>query len=291
MKASILINNYNYQNYVENAIRSCLSQTYKNVEIILYDDGSTDKSLEIINQFADKIQIISRENYKKGHCWNQIHAVNEAFKQSTGDVIFLLDSDDCFFPEKVERVMAEFKAQPDIVAVQHPFRLINEKDEFIKLLKRPIFSDIDILKSIYFTKRQDFYFTQTSGLCFSRAFMEQVLPLPEDDLPLIAVDIRLSRLALFAGRIVTLRDKLAAYRVHTSNHSAALKDRSYYQEYDRQNIAFLNRLAKRHNKPEFKYGNTLVAYTKVILLLAISGMQFEDKVEFMKSWVSSFLNK
>jgi len=291
MKASVLINNYNYQTYVGNAISSSLSQTYPDVEIIVYDDGSTDKSLDIINQFSDKITIISRENYKKGHCWNQIHAVNEAFKQSTGDVIFLLDSDDCFFPEKIERVMEVFKAQPDTIAVQHPFRLINEKDEFIKLLKRPIFSDIDILKSIYFTKRQDFYFTQTSGLCFSRGFMEQVLPLPEDDLPLIAVDIRLSRLALFAGKIVTLRDKLAAYRVHTSNHSSALKDKSYYQEYDRQNITFLNRLARLHNKPEFKYGNTLIAYTKVVFLLTFSNMQLEDKVDFVKSWVSSFLNK
>ncbi len=291
MRASVLINNYNYKPYVARAISSCLNQTYPDVEVILYDDGSTDGSLEVIREFSDKIQIIARPNHKRGHCWNQINAVNEAFKLSTGEVIFLLDSDDWFFPDKIEKVMEVFRKQPGLAGVQHPFRLVNEEDEFIKKLKRPIFSEVDILSAIYHTKRQDFYFTQTSGLCFSRSFLQQALPIQEDGLDLIAVDIRLSRMALFAGPVITLRDKLAAYRIHTKNHSSALKDKQYYQAYNTQNIEFFNRLARANNKPEFKEGNRFVAYTKVILLLLRSPMKPAQKVEFIKSWIDSFLNK
>jgi glycosyltransferase involved in cell wall biosynthesis len=291
MKASILINNYNYKPYVTKAITSCLSQTYRDIEVILYDDGSTDGSLDEIDQFSDKITIMPNKNYSKGHCWNQINAVNEAFKKSNGEIIFLLDSDDWFFPDKVEKVMKIFKEKPELVAVQHPFQLVDENDKFLPRLKRPIFTDINILEAMYFTKRQDFFFTQTSGLCFQRSFLEKTLPLPEDDLPLICVDIRLSRMAMFAGKIHTIGEKLAAYRIHTLNHSSALKDAAYLQQYDVQHVEFFNRLARANNLPDFKTGNNIISYFKVLLQLVKSGMKPDRKIAFLKSWVNSYLQK
>ncbi len=61
-KVTIYILNYNYSKYVAKAIESALSQTYKNLEILVIDDGSTDDSLEIIHKYSDRLQIIEQNN-------------------------------------------------------------------------------------------------------------------------------------------------------------------------------------------------------------------------------------
>jgi glycosyltransferase involved in cell wall biosynthesis len=291
MKASILINNYNYEKYLEKAIESALNQTYKNIEVIVYDDGSKDNSVNIIKGYSEKIIPIINENYGKGHCWNQINAINEAFKKSTGDIIFLMDSDDFFLPSKVERVIEVFKQNEKAVLVQHKFALVEENNEILKSEKRPFFSGINILEGIYYTSRLDFFFTQTSGLCFRRSFLKNVLPLKEDDLSLICVDIRLSRYAAFMGDIVSLQEKLTYYRIHTSNHSSALKRKQYFFDYNIQHLEFFNRLAKHYGHLKFENKNNIISYFKVLLLLLKSNMKFGQKINFLKSWYKSYINK
>lgn len=88
MLASVLINNYNYAPYLTECIQSVLDQAYSDIEIIVYDDGSTDNSLEILSKFKN-IKVISNSNYGKGHCLNQMNAVYQAFKESTGEVVFI----------------------------------------------------------------------------------------------------------------------------------------------------------------------------------------------------------
>jgi len=63
MKASIIITNYNKSFYLEKCIKSCFEQTYKNIEIILFDDCSNDGSNKIYNKFRKKLKIF--ENKKK----------------------------------------------------------------------------------------------------------------------------------------------------------------------------------------------------------------------------------
>ncbi len=101
MKASIIITNYNKSSYLEKCINSCLGQTYKNIEIILFDDCSNDSSNKIYNKFKTKIKII--ENKKKKFTTfsqNQIYGIYRSFLISKGDVIFLLDGDDFFQKKK-----------------------------------------------------------------------------------------------------------------------------------------------------------------------------------------------
>lgn len=291
MKASILINNYNYEAYVEKAISSALNQTYKDIEVILYDDGSTDSSLKIINKFSDKIKIIARKNYEKGHCWNQINAVNEAFKASTGDVIFLMDSDDWFFQDKVEKIVDNFNSNPDALYIQHRFELVDENDTKLNIEKRPFYSEIDVLSGIYFIKRLDMFFTQTSGQCFRRSLLEKFLPLQEDELSLVCVDVRLTRYAAFEGKIITLQDKLASYRIHTKNHSSVLKNADYYSRFDEQNLVFFNRIAQLYNYPSFTKGSVPISYLKVLILLIRSGMSGPQKKIFLKNWYKSYTKK
>jgi glycosyltransferase involved in cell wall biosynthesis len=93
---SVIIPNFNYAHYLEEAIESVLMQTYPDIEIILVDDGSTDNSIEIANRYLDRITFISKVN------GGVSSARNVGFKNSTGSYICFLDADDFWEKNKVE---------------------------------------------------------------------------------------------------------------------------------------------------------------------------------------------
>ena len=92
---SVLINNFNYCNYLSRAIDSALSQTYAPIEIIIVDDGSTDQSRQVIAGYRSKIVSILKEN------GGQASAFNAAVAHSKGSILCFLDLDDRFYPTKV----------------------------------------------------------------------------------------------------------------------------------------------------------------------------------------------
>lgn len=88
---SIIIPVYNVERYIEECLNSVLSQTYENIEIIVVNDGSTDRSRDIIKKFADKdTRIIFVDNENKGVGASR----NDGLKSAKGEYIFFVDSDD-----------------------------------------------------------------------------------------------------------------------------------------------------------------------------------------------------
>ena len=117
MKVSVLIANYNNANYISDCINSLKNQSYKDIEIVFFDDRSTDLSLEIIKKFPEVI-ILSNSNEKQEHSsFNQLNSYKEAFKKSTGEIIFFLDSDDYFHQEKITNVVKEFEKNNNLKIV------------------------------------------------------------------------------------------------------------------------------------------------------------------------------
>src|SRR6202789_1652273 len=115
---SILVSNYNYARYIGNSIQSALDQTYTNIELIICDDGSTDDSIRVIEEYERKdkrLRLIRKANGGQGS------GFNAAFALSRGEIITLLDSDDLFLPHKVERIVADFRAHPDAGFGVHRF--------------------------------------------------------------------------------------------------------------------------------------------------------------------------
>ena len=108
MKISVVIANYNSGKYIDQCINSLKSQTYKDIEIIFFDDNSTDNSLEIIQKYSD-VKIIKNKKQTKYGSINQLNAFKNAINLSNGDLIFFLDSDDYFHEKKVETVVDYFK--------------------------------------------------------------------------------------------------------------------------------------------------------------------------------------
>jgi glycosyltransferase involved in cell wall biosynthesis len=148
---SILINNYNYGSFLREAIDSALNQDYPHQEIIVVDDGSTDDSQAIIASYGDRIIPIFKEN------GGQASAFNAGFAISQGDIICFLDSDDMFTGTKVTEIVKIFADYLDIGWCFHTLKLIDKNtNKFLGISHGG-----------------------TSGLCFRRSLLEQILPMPE----------------------------------------------------------------------------------------------------------------
>ena len=118
---SVIINNYNYAQFLRQAIDSILNQNYPNLEVIVVDDGSTDNSREVINQYGDRIYPIFQENGK------QAAALNTGFAASKGEIILCLDADDYLLPSAVEQIVAAF--QPGIGKVHFRLQVVDADNQ------------------------------------------------------------------------------------------------------------------------------------------------------------------
>jgi len=108
LTVSIIIPTYNMAKYLPNAIDSVLAQTYKNYEIIVIDDGSTDNTRIILNKYKDKIKYVYQKN--KGLAC----ARNTGLKYSTGRYIALLDADDLWLPNRLSEEVPILDNNPKI---------------------------------------------------------------------------------------------------------------------------------------------------------------------------------
>jgi glycosyltransferase involved in cell wall biosynthesis len=106
---SIIIPAYNAGRYIREAVDSALAQTYKNCEVIVVDDGSSDNTRQVLAPYIDagKIKYIYQEN--KGLAG----ARNTGIKNSSGEYIALLDADDIFLPTKLEHQVSYLKTHPE----------------------------------------------------------------------------------------------------------------------------------------------------------------------------------
>jgi glycosyltransferase involved in cell wall biosynthesis len=110
-----LINTFNYARYLPFAINSVLAQTYDNIEIIVVDDGSFDHTAEVLAQYGDRVKVIVTENGGQGH------AFNVGIAAAKGELLMLLDADDTWLPNKVERMVALARDNPDCGLLYHKY--------------------------------------------------------------------------------------------------------------------------------------------------------------------------
>lgn len=103
VKISVVIPIYNCEEYLEESIRSILNQTFKDIEIVCVDDGSTDNSLDILNKLASddsRLKVFSQENQGSSF------ARNNALRKVSGDYVYFFDADDYLVEDALEKVYA-----------------------------------------------------------------------------------------------------------------------------------------------------------------------------------------
>lgn len=104
MKISVLINNYNYERFLDECLSSVFTQTRQADEVIVVDDGSTDGSTEKLAAYQQKIRLITQENQ------GQAAAMATATQHATGDILCYLDSDDLWQPDHLQSILDAFKS-------------------------------------------------------------------------------------------------------------------------------------------------------------------------------------
>lgn len=112
-KVSLILCFYNEERYLEKAIDSVLAQTYQNFELIIINDGSTDKSDQIVKKYADQRIIYKHnpENKRLAYCRNR------GLELATGDYIGFFDGDDIMLPDKMEKQVRYLKEHEDVTLV------------------------------------------------------------------------------------------------------------------------------------------------------------------------------
>ena len=125
-KVSIVIPIYNSEQFLQESLESVLNQTYKDVEIIAINDGSSDNSLDILNQYSDKITILSQEN--KGLA----SALNAGVQQISGRWFKWFSPDDIMFPNTLEQLVNASKNLPDNVIIYSNWQIINENGDILR---------------------------------------------------------------------------------------------------------------------------------------------------------------
>lgn len=143
---SVIIATYNRAEYLENTIDSVLAQTYKNIEIIVIDDGSTDNTIAVLKQFfhAKQIKYIYQKNTG---CWI---ARDNGIKKANGKYIAILDSDDYWFDKNKIKVQVKFlEKHLRYNLVGGWMKKFNKKGISRNICKYPL-KDKDIRKTILF---------------------------------------------------------------------------------------------------------------------------------------------
>ena len=114
MKISIVIPSYQQAAYLPMALASVCAQDYRDFEVLVYDNSSTDGSVEILREWAAKGQPIRWLSEKDG---GQADAINRGLRVSTGEVLAYLNSDDIYYPGALAAVAGYFDAHPDCLVL------------------------------------------------------------------------------------------------------------------------------------------------------------------------------
>ena len=135
---TVYITNKNYGVYLEKAIKSVLKQSFKKIELIIVDDGSSDNSREIIEKYKKKK--ISKIIYNKKSI-GLIKSSNIAIKAARGDYVIRLDADDYLDPNALSVLYSSITKDKNIALVYSDYYLIDNKDNVLSLEKQIVRSN------------------------------------------------------------------------------------------------------------------------------------------------------
>ena len=131
---SIVIPTYNRAGFIFDTLDSIFAQTYKNYEIVIVDNCSTDNTVELLQPLADagKIHLILHEkNYERAR------SRNTGMENATGDYLTFLDSDDFMYPENLADAAAFAAANPSVKCFQNLYELIDKNKKVLRKYKFP----------------------------------------------------------------------------------------------------------------------------------------------------------
>jgi len=255
---SIIMNCYNGEKYLSEALKSIINQTYKNWELIFWDNQSTDKSAEIFKSFNDL-----RFNYYYAHSHTLLYeARNLALKKAKGEFVAILDVDDWWLPQKLEMQIPLFRNN-EVGLVYGNLWVYEEKNK-----KKKIFSKKRLPTGMVIDSILSDYKIGLGTIIIRKSHLESLDYAFDNKLHIIG-DFDLSiRLAL-KNKFECVQKPVSYFRIHDTNESYLKKNRE---------IPELEVLYKKMEKdPILSSQNRLKKIRLKILYLEIMKTIFEGK--------------
>lgn len=214
---SVIIPTYNYSKYILEAIKSIEAQNYPTnlIEIIIIDDGSTDDTANVINGYKSAIPIHYLYQENKG----KAAATQKGIDLCNGDIIFNLDADDYFYPEKIKSVINIYQQFPEIVFVGHPADILNTEDKSKRVENIPLYL---MNKTINGLKLINFFLTNKILFGGGSTFSAKATVLKKEDIP-SGIDMYIDEYLIYAtakyGKCYLLSESHSIWRIHGNNYS------------------------------------------------------------------------
>lgn len=223
---TFVVTSYNYEKYILKTLESIKAQTYKNFEIIVVDDCSTDNSTEIIEQFISENQDLKITLIKQETNGGQLCAMIRGLKEANGQFVSFIDSDDILFPEYAQSHI-RVHLETSIAFTSCQIAEIGEEDEIHTLYSNasPHCKDIETLfagektnSKILKNKRfGGWYWSANSSAMFRKASIEMLINYKNTDAWKICPDKFLFNFAHLIGGSAIIYTPLIGYRRHKNN--------------------------------------------------------------------------
>jgi len=134
-RVSVIIPVYNGEKYIAECVESVLSQTYRDFEIIVVDDGSTDKTAQVIKQLNHQLTYVFQKN--KGSA----AAFNTGIRNSCGEYLVWLSADDLLMPEALAELISFLAQNPDVQVVDSDYYLVDAQGAILSECRWPYYPD------------------------------------------------------------------------------------------------------------------------------------------------------
>lgn len=206
---SVCVATHNGERYIKQQLESILCQIGQEDEVVVSDDGSTDKTLAVIDGFKDsriKVRLFSQPSSSSHPHEYVCRNFENALKHAQGDYIFLSDQDDEWLPNKVEVCMKDLENH-DLVL--HDFMHIDENDS----ITQDLHYDGAFRRNNYFLRAGKHF---GCAMAFKRKVLDYALPFPSH---LLLHDYWIGILAETLGSFYYEKRPLIRYRIHQKNTS------------------------------------------------------------------------
>lgn len=233
----ILLPTYNGEKYLKEQIESILSQSYKNIQLIISDDCSKDSTLQILQEYEKDSRV---KIYKQENNLGVVKNVEFLLKKVKHKYYMLSDQDDVWLPEKVEKTMeALIKENAELA-----FGDLEVVDQNLKTIY-PSFGDFMLLnrkiRKYINTNRLNYLYNCVTGctVLAKKDIIQEILPLPQKSKYLIH-DHWIGLIASLKGKVVYVPEKYIKYRQHGNNQVGTDKISHGFKEIEQVRELFIN---------------------------------------------------